>query len=380
MIHNAEYIYLFFMSVFFLIGLTVVYAFLLLFFSYGIFKTKRTKRHSHKLPSLSVVLPIRNEEVFLDRTLKSLEDQDFEGTWEVICVNDRSTDSTPQILESFCKTHPLFRFISLPQDLPPVASPKKRALEAGFKEAQYDVLLIMDADCEPPKTLLSSMASCFRDGVQIVQGPKKNNGNSSIIHTVQKMETLGFTAMEAAGFTLGSPMVASAASLAYKKDLFFKVGGFGDLMNLSSGDDDMLIHKMIKEEGVRFCYNLDPDAIMETAPVDTWKALFFQRARWASNGTQYTNPFYVLLLTLVYTFFVWLFISPWLVLWINIPLSWFIIPFLTKMAVDFLFLSIAAFKLKQLKLLWAFIHTEIIQVPMITFAVPFGQLGLFKWK
>jgi hypothetical protein len=50
------------------------------------------------------------------------------------------------------------------------------------------------------------------------------------------------------------------------------------------------------------------------------------------------------------------------------------------MAVDFLFLSIAAFKLKQLKLLWAFIHTEIIQVPMITFAVPFGQLGLFKWK
>ena len=114
--------------------------------------------------------------------------------------------------------------------------------------------------------------------------------------------------------------------------------------------------------------------------MDTWKALFFQRARWASNGTQYTNPFYVLLLTLVYTFFVWLFISPWLVLWINIPLSWFIIPFLTKMAVDFLFLSIAAFKLKQLKLLWAFIHTEIIQVPMITFAVPFGQLGLFKWK
>lgn len=368
------------MSVFFLIGLTSIYAFLLLFFSFGIFKTKKIKQQNQNNPSLSVVLPIRNEERFLDRTLKALEAQDYKGIWEVICVNDRSTDSTPIILESFCKTHSRFRFITLPSDLPTVASPKKRALDAGFKQAQYDVLLIMDADCEPPKTLLSSMAECFVGNVQIVQGPKKNNGSSSILHSTQQIETLGFTAMEAAGFTLGSPMVASAASLAYKRDLFFKVGGFGDLMDLSSGDDDMLIHKMIQQENVDFCYNLDPMAVMETAPVDSWKALFFQRARWASNGTKYQNPFYVLLLTLIYTFFIWLFISPWLVLLAHFPLSWFLIPFLVKIIVDFIFLSIAAFKLKQVKLLWAFIHVEIIQIPMIVLAVPFGQFGLFKWK
>lgn len=368
------------MSVIFLIGLTSIYASLLLFFSFGILKTKRAKHKNAELPSVSVVVPMRNEEQFLKRTLEALDAQDFEGTWEVICVNDRSTDSTPVILEDFCASHPRFRILTLPANLPSIASPKKRALESGFKIALYDVLLIMDADCIPPPGLVSSMANRFVGNVQIVQGPKKNNGTCSLVHSIQQIETLGFTAMEAAGFTLGRPMVASAASLAYRKDLFFKVGGFGDLIHLSSGDDDMLIHKMIQNEGVDFCYNLDSKAIMETAPVDTWKALFFQRARWSSNGTQYQNPFYVLLLALVYTFFIWLFFSPWLVLFAGFPCSWFLVPFAVKCLVDTLFLTIAAIKLKQTSLLWALPHTEVFQVPMIVFAVPFGQLGLFKWK
>ncbi len=369
------------MSVVILGILTGIYAVLLLTLSVGILRAKKKPMIENTPgPSISVIVPMRNEEEFAERTLHALAAQNYAGEWEVICVDDRSTDSTFSILHQFSKENPRFRVLRVPKDAPFLESPKKRALETGFKEARGEVLMCMDADCIPPPNWIASMASRFEGNIQIVQGAKENNGTHSFLHSYQKLETLGFTAIEAAGFSLGIPMVASAAALAYKKDLFFKVGGFGDLVHLSSGDDDMLIHKMIREPHVEFCYNLDPEAIVKTAPADTWKTLLFQRARWASNGTSYTNPFYTFFLTLIYTFFIWLFISPWLVFFFDFPVSWCLIPLAVKIACDSIFLTLAAIRTRSLRFLPYLLPAELLQVPMIVFAVPLGLLKLFKWK
>lgn len=360
--------------------LTALYAVLFLFFSIGLLRAKKDKEKPEKLWTVSVIVPLRNEEEHAKRTLEALNAQDYTGEWEVICVNDRSTDNTPQILEEFAAAHPRFSVVHVPMDAPYLESPKKRALETGFKQAKYEILMTMDADCLPPKGWVSSMANRFRGNIAIVQGPKKNSGSPGIVHAFQKLETLGYTSIEAAGFSMGIPMVASAAALAYKKDLFFKVGGFGDLVHLSSGDDDMLVHKMIHEPDVGFCYNLDKEAVVETAPVDTFKGLLNQRARWSSNGTSYSNHLYTFFLTLIYTFYVWLFVSPWLALFLDFPWSWFLVPFAVKFAVDVLFLSIGAIRLGETKLLAALPMTELLQVPIITVAVPLGIFKIFRWK
>lgn len=360
-------------------SLSGIYILLFLFFIVGLLRTHRFKGQK-ATPSVSVVVPMRNEEEFAQRTLEALAEQDYKGQWEVICVDDRSTDKTKEILENFAKSNPRFRILSLDKNLPQIASPKKRALESAFKIAQYEVLLTMDADCIPCKSWITAMAGRFTDGISIVQGPKQNNGSRSLPHLYQKLETLAYTAMEGAGFSMGHPIVASAACLAYKKDLFFAVGGFGDLVNLSSGDDDMLIHKMMKIPGTKVCYNLDPQAVVETAPVHTWKALFNQRARWSSNGTNYESKAYILMLTLIYTYYIWMFISPWCVLFLDCPWQWCIFSILPKFIIDFIFLSIAAWKLKSKRKMLAFIPTELIQIPMIVFAVPAGITGMFRWK
>ncbi|MCF0225065.1 MAG: glycosyltransferase [Fibrobacter sp.] len=367
------------MSGFIIAGLTITYVLLFGFFIIGLVKTRRYKGKK-ATPSVSVVVPMRNEEEFAERTLEALAEQDYQGEWEVICVNDRSTDRTQAILEKFASSHPRFKVLNLSPDLPQIASPKKRALESAFKIAKNEILLTMDADCIPRKSWITAMAGRFVDDICIVQGPKQNNGSHTMPHLYQKLETLGYTAMEAAGFSLGHPLVASAACLAYKKDLFFEVGGFGDLINLSSGDDDMLIHKMMKIPGTKVCYNLDRDAVIETAPVHTWRQLFNQRSRWSSNGTSYESKAYILLLTLIYTFYVWMFISPWCVLLLDCPWQWSAYPLLAKVVVDFIFLSIAATKLHAKRQMAAFIPTEIIQIPMIVLAVPAGITGMFRWK
>ena len=92
--------------------LTALYAFLFLFFIIGLIRTHRY-RGPKATPSVSVVVPMRNEEEFAQRTLEALAEQDYAGEWEVICVDDRSTDSTREILEKFAATHPKFRVLSL---------------------------------------------------------------------------------------------------------------------------------------------------------------------------------------------------------------------------------------------------------------------------
>jgi cellulose synthase/poly-beta-1,6-N-acetylglucosamine synthase-like glycosyltransferase len=328
---------------------------------------------------VSIVIPMRNEEAFIEATLNALSAQDYAGEWEVIVVNDRSTDRSPEIVQAFCEKNSKFSMINISQNSPQIASPKKRALNAGFLAAKGEFLLLADADCVPPPNWLNSMAACFASGAHVVQGAKANNGGGSLLHAYQKLETLGWTLIEAAGFNRNRPLVASAASLGYSKDLFFKCGGFEGLYDIASGDDDMLIHRMAKIEGTKFAYNWDASAIMPTAPVDSWAALLQQRARWGSNGTRYENKAYSIFLFCIYAFFVWLFISPFLCL-LGMPVHYATIPFLIKITSDFLLLFTGALRLKSLKLLWCLPFVEIIQIPLFVLAVPMGHLGLYKWK
>ncbi|GBU24176.1 glycosyl transferase [Fibrobacteria bacterium R8-3-H12] len=360
--------------------LSLAYSGLMLYLWLGLLKSNsKLSIINSGLPSVSIVIPMRNEESFIETTLNAVKAQKYAGEWEVIIANDRSTDKSPEIARAFCERHRNFSVIDIPQNSPQIASPKKRALNAGFLAAKGEFLLVMDADCVPPPNWLNSMAACYASGASVVQGSKANNGNKSFLHAYQKLETLGFTLIEAAGYNRNKPLVASAASLGYSRDLFFKCGGFEGLYNLASGDDDMLIHRMAKIKGTKFAYNWDASAVMPTAPVDSWKVLLQQRARWGSNGAKYESKAYSAFLFCIYAFFVWLFVSPWLVLFGVLP-SCFLLPFAIKFAADFLLLFTGALRLHSVKLLWCLPLVEIIQIPLFTAAVPLGMFGLYKWK
>ncbi len=357
--------------------LALAYTGLMLYLWLGIlFKPRFSKlKDLQDFPFVSVVIPMRNEEAFIETTLNALNAQIYSGKWEVIVVNDRSTDKSPEIVRDFCEKHPNFSVIDIPQDSPQIASPKKRALNAGFLAAKGEFLLIADADCVPPPNWLNSMATYYANGASVVQGSKANNGNKNFLHAYQRLETLGFTLIEASGFNRNKPILASSASLGYSKDLFFKCGGFEGLYDLASGDDDMLIHRMAKIEGTKFAYNWDTSAIMPTAPVDSWKALLQQRARWGSNGTKYESKAYSAFLFCIYAFFVCLFILPWLT-----TLPFFLCFFSIKLFFDFLLLFTGAIHLRSIKLLWCLPIVELVQIPLFTAAVPLGIMGWYKWK
>jgi cellulose synthase/poly-beta-1,6-N-acetylglucosamine synthase-like glycosyltransferase len=362
--------------------LTAEYIALLAYFIAGALRLRRMSAPPtpEVWPSVSVIVPMRNEAEHAERTLAALAAQEYAGKLEFITVNDRSEDATGAILDRQATADSRFQAHHIAVDASPVPSPKKRALSQGFALARGDILMTTDADCLPHRHWVRSLACRFRGAIGIVQGPKRMVGDGRLLHVYQEQEVFGLVSIEAATFALGHPMMASAPSLAYRRSLYESVGGFQGIDDTVSGDDDLLVHKMSAAPGVQVDYAPVPEACVSTRPVDRFWPMVLQRARWSSNGTKYDDKGFVALLLGLYLFYVWLLVSPALVLFGLIPWWASLIPWLVKWVLTASFLKLTAKPLGQARVLRRFLPCDILHVPVVVVAVVLGQLGLYRWK
>jgi cellulose synthase/poly-beta-1,6-N-acetylglucosamine synthase-like glycosyltransferase len=359
-----------------ILGGTAVYLGFLVVLSFGLLRLRRPPLAGK--PSVSVVVPMHNEAENVAGTLQALSVQDYPGEWEVVCVDDRSSDRTAEILREFIQRDPRFRMVQIDPAEPAVPSPKKRALALGMDAAQFEVLATTDADCLPPPHWISTLAGCFVDGVDLVQGPKHILGTWTASHRYQRLEMLAFVAAEAAGFALGKPFLASAPSLAYRAETYRSSGGFHGLEGLVSGDDDMLVHRMIKV-GACPLYAMDPTASVGTHPANSWREVLNQRARWASNGSRYENPFYVALLLAIFLWWCWLLVGwiPW-ASGVVPGWSWWGV-WAVKVPFDLVFMGLAAWRFERWNALTDYVWCLPLQVAIFVRSAVAGHLGWFRW-
>ena len=140
----------------FIVLLSVLYAIILFWVLVGIFRL-RSSSNSDYLPFVSVVIAARNEEGNIERCIEALKKQDYSNKlFEVIIINDRSTDNTAEIIAG--KTDSVSNFHTLTiKDLPVNTSPKKFALQKGIEASKGEIILTTDADCVPKPGWISGM-------------------------------------------------------------------------------------------------------------------------------------------------------------------------------------------------------------------------------
>ncbi len=116
-------------------------------------------------PTVSIIVPARNEERNIRRCVTSLLEQDYEH-YEVIVVDDGSTDATGCILDDLVHTHPHGDrlWVLRLRDLPNGWAGKPHALHCGVQEARGEWLLFTDADTwHAPNCLRSTMAQALQE-------------------------------------------------------------------------------------------------------------------------------------------------------------------------------------------------------------------------
>ncbi len=119
-----------------------------------------------KIPLLSLVVPFFNEEEtipeFFGRVIPSLEAIDNLG-FEIVCINDGSTDRTLECLISVADEDERVRVIDLSRNFG-----KEAAMSAGLAEAQGDIIIPFDADLQDPPEVIGQLVAKWREGYDVV--------------------------------------------------------------------------------------------------------------------------------------------------------------------------------------------------------------------
>lgn len=266
--------------VIFFLGMAILHAYLLKKILAGL-KTPLLPTHTITEP-ISVLIAARNEAHQIEKCLLSILANEYSDEWEVLVINDRSTDRTEEILVALEKEYPRLRHITIserPEDFPP----KKYALTQGIHAAQFEVLLFTDADCVVPSNWIKEMAQTFSEKTEVVIGSGPYARIPGLLNALVQFETLqtGFLYLGMAGNQ--NPYMSVGRNLAYRKSFFQNVGGFDSGKQSLSGDDDLLINHHARGKFTRIV--LDVPVISQ--PPETWSVWFRQKLRHLSAGKYY---------------------------------------------------------------------------------------------
>ncbi|MFT5166111.1 MAG: biofilm PGA synthesis N-glycosyltransferase PgaC [Saprospiraceae bacterium] len=241
--------------------------------------------------AVSIVICARNEAKNLKKNLDRILNQNYRS-FEVIIVNDDSSDSTDNILLNYHIKYPILRNISLKDK--PEGSGKKFALAQGIEAAKYEILLLTDADCVPnSNNWIRDMVSHLDDQTDIVLGYGPHYKAKSILNKWIRYETLT-TATHYFSFALaGMPYMGVGRNLMYRKKLFREVGGFTDHDHLLSGDDDLFINAAATAKNTRIA--LESESFMYSEGKQSWKDYYRQKTRHLTAGKHYHLKHQILL-------------------------------------------------------------------------------------
>lgn len=134
------------------------------------------------LPFVSVIMPIRNEAAFIERSLGAVLAQDYPADrLEVLIVDGMSTDDTRAIVQQLAAQHPhvQVRLIDNPGKIVPTG------FNAALAQARGDVIVRVDGHCEiAPDYVSRCVAHLFEDGADGVGGPIETIGTSPLSETI----------------------------------------------------------------------------------------------------------------------------------------------------------------------------------------------------
>jgi glycosyltransferase involved in cell wall biosynthesis len=112
-------------------------------------------------PNISVIFAARDEQEKLPAALATLVAANYPGL-EIIAVDDRSSDATPQILDDFAAEHPQLRVVHV-RDLPKGWLGKPHALQKGYEASRGELIVFTDADVKFERDSLRRVVTLLRE-------------------------------------------------------------------------------------------------------------------------------------------------------------------------------------------------------------------------
>jgi glycosyltransferase involved in cell wall biosynthesis len=337
-------------------------AYFILFSKFSFLKPK-PKESEHSFP-ISIIVCAKNEAENLRKNIPLWLDQDYPD-FELILIDDASSDDTREVIESFAKDNDKVHTVLI-ENNETFWSNKKYSMTLGIKRAYNKRMLFTDADCTPASNKwIRLMTAALDKETQLVLGYGAYYQRKGLLNAIIRYETF-ITGVQYFSYALaGIPYMGVGRNLAYTSELFYDNRGFMSHMNVPSGDDDLFVNESATAQNTTIC--VAPEAFTYSTPKTSFKEWFLQKRRHITTSKFYKSKHRMLLgVYYISNLLFWLVTAVCLIFidW-KIPVAILIFRFILQ----YIFIGSATKLLKEKKLLpW---------LPVLDLFLVFLQLTIF---
>ncbi len=235
---------------------------------------------------LSCVVAFRNEQANLTNLINGLRDQQHVN-YEVIFIDDHSTDNSWSLVEKQIADLPHFRLIKNK------GKGKKAALSTGVVVSRFDYIAFTDADCLHSHNWLYSLTKSLESShADLLVGPVRLTEPHHFFELFQTVDFLSLVTSGAGAIGANNPIMCNGANLAVSKEVWLQAESL--LKSKWASGDDIFLLQYCKAHKKTIAFVKSQEAIVHTYPELGLKAFLRQRARWASKSKGYSDRFTIL--------------------------------------------------------------------------------------
>jgi len=269
--------------------LILPYFFLLLKIYRSLLKIKPFHVSADPVTFVSVIVACRNEQENLPLLLNSIVKQDYPGgLFEVIIVDDNSTDRSKEIASCFTG---ISNLIAINNN----GKGKKQAIRTGINSSSGILIITTDADCRMGNRWIRTIAAFYeKHKSDMIICPVKIEPGQGFFGRFQELEFLSLQGITAGSVFSGNATMCNGANLSFTREAYLN---HSDNLHfeISSGDDIFLLHSLKKQNKSKILWLESPDTVVTAASSPTVGAFLKQRIRWISKGKAYNDGFTILI-------------------------------------------------------------------------------------
>ena len=274
--------------------LLIIYIILFLYLIYFIwliepfFKKNIISKIENKYPFVSIIISAKNEEDNVDLLINNLLIQEYpKNCYEIIIANDKSTDKTLDKLNDLKKISDQITVVNI-QNTPKNWGSKKWALSKCIEISKGEIILQTDADCIHKKEWILMMMQPFNNKkTGFVCGPSYIGSNPNFWNELLKLESVAQESFTFANSKRNFYLSCTARNIAFRKNMFNKMGGYQGIEYIESGDDDLLLHKVVTQTDINIHFIANEKTLVSSQAPESIHAFYLQRLRYASKGLLY---------------------------------------------------------------------------------------------
>lgn len=240
------------------------------------------------LPKISILVALRDEEQTLKPCVESLLQLDYpKESFEILLINDRSSDRTPELIEELQKKSDQIKTLHIKSGIPGLSG-KANAIAQGMENCSGELILVTDGDCRVPPSWAKEHAAYYQQNVGMVGGftllDEKNDG-AALFGKIQSLDWAYLLSVGTGFMGFGIPLSVLGNNFSFRREAYEEVGGYRN-MGFTIIEDFALMKTLVKKTSWKVLYPIDSKMLVYSHPMSTIIKFYRQRKRWSAGGKE----------------------------------------------------------------------------------------------